>query len=440
MQRALVIGLASLAVTVTIPAADGQVQLGPETVIPTIGGSVDVVIADVDGDGDLDIVELNDLIEPEGDHGFLHVLRNDGTGHFDAPATIDLGSPRFRLEGAFADLAAGDLDGNGAVDFAYVGSTTPLSIVFNHGDGTFAAPISTGFEVDLGQLMGLVDIGDLNGDGHQDLAFGQPGTLAFNDGLGAFEAELAIVDSNARQLELVELNGDGVLDLAFGFLTHVNDGVGGLTQVGMIPAAGGLDCAFADLDGDGDPDVACTRNFNDNLVRVALNEGNGVFSAPIDIEVAVNPSRIEPANLDGDGNVDLVVTHGLECTGIPPCTQTDFITLLRGRGDGTFDAPRVVAATSSATLAVGDLNGDGLDDVVLGTGNVFDEADGVNIVLNTTPHPPSPADVDADGDVDVDDLLAVILDWACVGSCAGDVDGDGAVDVNDLLLVLLALG
>jgi hypothetical protein len=50
-------------------------------------------------------------------------------------------------------------------------------------------------------------------------------------------------------------------------------------------------------------------------------------------------------------------------------------------------------------------------------------------------------DANNSGEVDVDDLIAVILDWGCVGSqCAGDVDDSGEVDVDDLIVVILNWG
>ena len=49
-------------------------------------------------------------------------------------------------------------------------------------------------------------------------------------------------------------------------------------------------------------------------------------------------------------------------------------------------------------------------------------------------------DVNDDGHVDVADLLLVIGDWGCAGTCVGDVDGDGSVTVGDLLLVIANWG
>jgi hypothetical protein len=57
--------------------------------------------------------------------------------------------------------------------------------------------------------------------------------------------------------------------------------------------------------------------------------------------------------------------------------------------------------------------------------------------------PACDGDADGDGDTDVDDLIAVILDWGCVGApgvCDGDVNNSGATDVDDLIAVILDWG
>ncbi|MDG2291234.1 MAG: hypothetical protein P8L37_01135, partial [Phycisphaerales bacterium] len=53
---------------------------------------------------------------------------------------------------------------------------------------------------------------------------------------------------------------------------------------------------------------------------------------------------------------------------------------------------------------------------------------------------PLPGDANDDGYVNVGDLLIVIGDWGCTGTCSGDVDGDGTVSVNDLLVVIANWG
>ena len=310
--------------------------------------------------------------------------------------------------------------------------TAPLT-TFNNGDGTLAPPVETSLVVDLAFLTAVLDIGDLDGDGDLDLAFGQPGTVALNDGTGAFESAVFVNDSNGQQIQIVELNGDSIADIAFGFRTHVNDGSALFTQAGTITAAAGApDCAFGDFDGDGDNDAACARSFANEL-GIALNNGDATFTAPVFLPTT-DPRRVLAANLNGDAHLDLVVSHLFCGAG---CSNPD-ISVLVGRGDGTFEDPLIIETSASQAIAVGDLNDDGLDDIVVATSTIFSNG-GLNILLNTTQSVVIPGDVNGDCAVNVLDLIELLLAFGSAGGPA-DLNLDGAVNVLDLIELLLAFG
>ena len=418
----------------SLTAAD--VTFGPEAVIETPGGVIDIVVVDLDGDTDLDVATLEAVPGGAEVGAIINVALNDGSGTFGAPSTLDLGS-FINLESFVNDLAAGDLDGDGDIDFAFVGTIAPLTLVFNNGDGSLGPPVVTPFAVDLGPLTAVLDIGDLNGDDHLDIAFGQPGTIAVNDGTGVFTTSVFVVDSNARHIDILDLNGDDANDIAFGFRTHANNGSGQFTQVGTIPASNSPSCTFADFDGDGDPDVACARPFQ-NRVDIALNQGDATFTTLGSLATADTPVRVAAGNLNGDAHPDLVVAHS--CGG--GCTNVNFFSAFIGRGDGTFEDPMIITASAGRTVAVGDLDGDGLDDLVLGTGSMFTNGS-ITILINTTEPAGTPGDINADGSVNVLDLIDLLLcfglsaDPPCV---AADVNADGAVDVLDLIELLINFG
>ncbi len=431
-------GFAAMALAALCGASPAAAELtfGPEAVIETPGGVIDIVLADLDGDNDLDIASLEGTIGA-GMPNFINVLLNDGTGAFGPPSTMEL-NVFAGLEFFVNDLAAGDFDGDDDVDLAFVGTIAPLTLVFNNGDGSLGPPVVTPFAVDLGPLTAVLDIGDLNGDGHLDIAFGQPGTVALNDGTGAFTASIFAVDSNAQQINIVDLDGDDVNDIAFGFRTHVNDGSGQFTQVATIPAVGASDCTFADFDGDGDQDVACARSLQDEL-SVALNQGDATFVTLDFLPTEPRPAQVRAANLNGDNHPDLVVAHSSCGSG---CMNANVVSAFLGRGDGTFEDPIPITATAGRTVAVGDLDADGLDDLVIGTGNFFAEGN-IAILINTTVPAGTPADINGDGSVNVLDLIDLLLCFgsSSVGPCeAADVNADGSVDVLDLIELLINFG
>ncbi len=425
MHQRLGWGGALLLLSMAVRPAAAEVTFAPEVLIESPGGTVDIAVVDLDGDQDLDIAALEGLFSG---NIFVNVLRNDGRGGFESPVIHDFG-PLTPLDNGLSDLACGDLDGDQDIDLAFIGSITPLTLTFNNGDGTFSPAVDTGFFTDIGQLTGILDIGDLNEDDHLDIAFGRPGRIAFNDGSGAFVAVDFVVDSNADQIEIADLDGDQINDIAFGFRTYVNDGTGSFTQAGAIPGAGARDCALDDLDGDGDIDVACASLLHHEL-RVALNHGDSTFADPVANPTDMFPVQVLSADLNGDEHRDLVVTH--IHFGSP------IVAVYEGRGGGLFDEPQLMSQTPGDALGVGDLNGDGLDDLVLGGGNLL-EAGAVNILINTTA-PPTPGDLDGDGVVGIRDLLMMLAGWGpCPEppeACPPDLNGDGVVGVGDLLILL----
>jgi len=140
--------------------------------------------------------------------------------------------------------------------------------------------------------------------------------------------------------------------------------------------------ALGDLNGGGNLDLVVVNNAADT-VSILLGNGDGTFTAAVPATVATGftPVFIALGDLDGDGNLDLVVANRLSAG--PPT-----VSVLLGNGNGTFE-PKTDFTTGNipVSVALGDLDGDGDLDIA-----VANEADNtVSILLNTpAAAPPAP--------------------------------------------------
>ncbi|MGB8656781.1 MAG: dockerin type I repeat-containing protein [Candidatus Zixiibacteriota bacterium] len=165
----------------------------------------------------------------------------------------------------------------------------------------------------------------------------------------------------------------------------------------------------ADLDGDGDLDLA-VANYLNNTVSVLKNDGNGTFQTKVDYIVGNGPSSVFCADLDGDGDLDLAVAN----------TKSNNVSILKNNSDGTFQSA-VNYKTGGAPRAIfcADLDGD--DDLDLAVADyrsnsvsiLKNNGDGtfktaVNYGTGNGPRSVFCADLDGDGDLD----LAVANYWS----------------------------
>ena len=159
----------------------------------------------------------------------------------------------------------------------------------------------------------------------------------------------------------------------------------------------------ADLDGDGDLDLA-TANFNSANVSVLLNNGSGTFASDSAYPVGDSPRSVFAADLDGDGDLDLTNANGVSAD----------VSVLLNNGDGTF-APHSVYPVGDFPKSVfaADLDGDG--DLDLTTANCGPH--NVSVLLN-----------DGDGTFAPDSAYPVC--YGPLSVFAADLDGDGDLDLT----------
>ena len=311
------------------------------------GSTLSVAVEDFDLDGDLDLILAKDVSGSDN-----HLYFNNGTATpFNRVAPVN-------LDGVFkraSSVDTGDIDNDGDADIVVGYLNAPDRYYINHGDGTFATGTT------LNGLTGVetraVRLGDMDGDGRLDLIVAktvQPvmylgearwdlatgtveGTYLYrNNGTSApFSGVNPTRISNDENIlpstdsmALGDVNGDGSLDVVIGNLgfdrVYLNNAAG----PGMNPFAGvsganvSSDQRFTqsvvlvDIDRDGDLDCIegnRARNHGsaeDNVAtdRIYLNDGNGVFSAGLDVsaDTTIATYSLVADDIDGDGRIDIV--------------------------------------------------------------------------------------------------------------------------------------
>ena len=328
--------------TFRIYANDGRggfTDVTPAGLPIPVGGTRSLAFGDVDGDGDLDLV-VGGYSYPGAQN---RLLINDGTGAFTEQTVARLPV----RQDPTAAIAFGDVDGDGDLDLiegnggSYGSGGWRNRLLVNDGSGVFT-DVTTSQMPNVTDMTSALAVGDVDGDGDLDLVFGngyydglqclegEQNRLLVNDGTGTFTdvtaTQLPSDNTMTHGVAFGDVDDDGDLDLVVANANYsggqdgqnallLNDGAGGFTDdtMGRLPIRqdATFAVALADIDEDGDAEILVGNIGWDGFPGWWLfdNDGTGVFA---DVTAQRLPApgvpivSIEVADIDGDGDPDLI--------------------------------------------------------------------------------------------------------------------------------------
>lgn len=401
----LALFILALAPTNRLEATESNTPLFlPVVLYPGGNQASGVAVADVNGDGKPDLIVLNcgNCYGPSSitNPGSIGVMLGNGDGTFQPAVLYGAGtsSPRF--------VVVADVNGDGKLDLVVANRCIDngclveavVAVLLGNGDGTFQAAVTynTG-----GLFATSVAVADVNGDGKPDLVVGNDcadsncdgsvGVLLGN-GDGTFQAASTYLTggSDAVFVAVADVNSDGRPDLLAG--TVCNGGVcgsggtvavllgngDGTFQSAVLYSSGGLlgfygsggALVVTDIDKDGKLDLVVENNeccnSVDASVGILLGSGDGTFKNVVTYRSdAGGPgTSVAVEDVDGDSKLDVVTTD--ECSA-GNCINHGLVAVRLGNGDGTLQTEQTYDSGGFLTnsVAIADLNGDGKPDLVV---------------------------------------------------------------------------
>ena len=317
--------------------------------------------ADLDGDRRLEVVAAN--------HEAIFIWHHDGTPMAPWPMVVEDPIPPYGSYTAGGDIVLTDLDGDGARDLVFRLGRSLTAIRVSDGSTLPGFPVQKDCVLlEPACFEGAVAVGDTTGDGRKEIA------IIENTGYALGRQYLHLYDDHGRLMP------------GFPVTMTYRQSYGDVSGFG-VPV-------LADVDGDGALDIAINTDKAKSLLiyssagkklrflprklpdhRSHAGSGIGTFRS--------SQEPLSAGDLDGDGRAEILVGSDFPATLrrrnswtflLPPYSGTDYLSAVTMAGAPlagwpvAFDYRRADKAHGAGTAVVGDIDGDGRQDVVTGTG------------------------------------------------------------------------
>lgn len=368
----IVNGQTGFAANVFLGSANGiATNAAPTSRIAGLTGVHSLLLQDVNNDGRPDLIA-------EGTNGHLDVFAGNGNGTFQTASSGGSGVGDGTIGAGGHLIALADLNHDGILDTV---TSTPVGI------STMVGSVSPSFALqgiyNGGPGRAAYAVADFNHDGNLDLAVDSPEGIAilYGNADGSFQTSRAFA-AGKPVTEAVMSGIDTIADLGsgtYGFLQGLGDGT-------FFPLVGYGTANYGTLFGGALPSGFTVANTLISPGQLSAPVVSATFGATVPTSAGglgfpAYVGSIATADLDGDGNQDLIATYANLAADrtAPNSTAPNYIYIWYGSGGGNYftsakhpvNPVRLTPSRNFYQVAVADLNGDKIPDLILSDGYIL---------------------------------------------------------------------
>jgi hypothetical protein len=372
--------------TVSVLFGDGAGGFGAPQIFPTEINPWSIASGDLNSDG------KQDLIVASFYENKFAVLLNNGNGGFAAPNVFTPPS-QFPNQGQFYDLKTADFNGDGNLDVVAVQNQQGKQLKFFLGNGQGALTLSSTLNVQGDETV--IAVGNLNGDNLPDIVLSGGSSFVsryvsyvYGQASGNFSLVYGFqVEEKPVGFKIARLNADAHNDLAIAFedtttpTSHFlrpylsNGGSGSFTagtKIDVVYFLPPSDITVGDYNGDGKTDIAAP--LSSGIIMVNHGVGDGTYQTPNYYAVPSGFNALFTQDLNQDNKQDLIVVQR-------NFISANVVSVLINQNNNGFKAPKPLL-WAPQNIDAGDFNSDGYKDLVSAWNTSFNEPSTVDIALN----------------------------------------------------------